>query len=206
MQRSRAPKTRANRRDPPEASVRRPRAPNATPLALASAAGRRGKLLLRLDRFGLSLAAAGSFFFWSGVLSAGSYLAAARIARRIGLVNTMVFTHLPSNILLILVPFAPSLWLALALLLARSALSQMDVPTRTSYVMAVVTPGERAAAAGVTAVPRSLAAAASPLAAGYMLGLSAFGWPLVAAGALKAIYDVLLLVLFRHRRPPEEQR
>ncbi|HET7595033.1 MAG TPA: MFS transporter [Stellaceae bacterium] len=157
------------------------------------------------DRFGLSLAAAGSFFFWSGVLSAGSYLAAARIARKIGLVNTMVFTHLPSNILLILAPFAPSLWLALALLLARSALSQMDVPTRTSYVMAVVTPGERAAAAGVTAVPRSLAAAASPLAAGYLLGLSAFGWPLVAAGALKGIYDVLLLLLFRHRRPPEEQ-
>lgn len=157
------------------------------------------------DRFGLSLAAAGSFFFWSGLLSAGSYLAAARIARRIGLVNTMVWTHLPSNLLLILAPFAPSLWLALALLLARSALSQMDVPTRTSYVMAVVTPGERAAAAGVTAVPRSLAAAASPLASGYLLGLSAFGWPLVAAGALKGIYDVLLLLLFRHQRPPEEQ-
>jgi MFS family permease len=157
------------------------------------------------NRFGLSLAAAGSFFFWSGLLSAGSYLAAARIARRIGLVNTMVWTHLPSNILLILAPFAPSLWLALALLLARSALSQMDVPTRTSYVMAVVTPGERAAAAGVTSVPRSLAAAASPLASGYLLGLSAFGWPLVAAGALKGIYDVLLLLLFRHRRPPEER-
>ena len=157
------------------------------------------------NRFGLSLAAAGSFFFWSGLLSAGSYLAAARIAGRIGLVNTMVWTHLPSNILLILAPFAPSLWLALALLLARSALSQMDVPTRTSYVMAVVTPGERAAAAGVTSVPRSLAAAASPLASGYLLGLSAFGWPLVAAGALKGIYDVLLLLLFRHRRPPEEQ-
>jgi hypothetical protein len=81
----------------------------------------------------------------------------------------------------------------------------MDVPTRTSYVMAVVTPGERAAAAGVTSVPRSLAAAASPLASGYLLGLSAFGWPLVAAGALKGIYDVLLLLMFRHRRPPEEQ-
>jgi len=157
------------------------------------------------NRFGLSLAAAGSFFFWSGLLSAASYLAAARIARRIGLVNTMVWTHLPSNLLLILAPFAPSLWLALTLLLARSALSQMDVPTRTSYVMAVVTPGERAAAAGVTSVPRSLAAAASPLASGYLLGLSAFGWPLVAAGVLKAVYDVLLLLLFRHRRPPEEQ-
>ena len=145
------------------------------------------------------------FFFWSSVASAFSYPVAARIAARIGLINTMVFTHLPSNLLLILAPFAPSLWLALLLLLARAALSSMDVPARTSYVMAVVTPPERAAAAGVTSVPRSLAAAASPLAAGYLLGLSAFGWPLVAAGALKAIYDLLLLALFRHRRPPEEQ-
>jgi MFS family permease len=156
------------------------------------------------DRFGLSLAEAGTFFFWSGVLSAGSFLAAARIARHIGLVNTMVWTHLPSNLCLVAVPFAPDLWVALALLLLRSALSQMDVPTRTSYVMAVVTPGERAAAASLTAVPRSLAAAASPLAAGYLLLLSSFGWPLVAAGVLKSIYDLLLLALFRHRRPPEE--
>jgi predicted MFS family arabinose efflux permease len=156
-------------------------------------------------RFDLSLAAAGTFFFWSGLLAAGSYLAAARIARRIGLVNTMVWTHLPSNLCLILVPFMPSLWLALALLLVRSALSQMDVPTRTSYVMAVVTPAERAAAASVTAVPRSLAAAASPMIAGYMLAASPFGWSLVAAGALKAVYDLLLLVMFRHRRPPEEE-
>ena len=157
------------------------------------------------DRFGLSLAAAGSFFFWSGLLSAASYLAATRIAGRIGLVNTMVFTHLPSNLFLMLVPLAPSLWLALLLLLLRSALSQMDVPTRTSYVMAVVTPGERAAAASVTAVPRSLAAAAGPLFAGYLLTFSLFGWPLVASGALKSVYDLLLLALFRHRRPPEEQ-
>ena len=158
-----------------------------------------------VDRFGLSLADAGNFFFWSGLLSAASYLAAARIAARIGLVNTMVFTHLPSNLLLILAPFAPSAGWAMALLLLRSALSQMDVPTRTSYVMAVVTPEERAAAASVTAVPRSLAAALSPLAAGYLLLLSAFGWPLVAAGALKSVYDLLLLALFRHRRPPEER-
>jgi predicted MFS family arabinose efflux permease len=156
------------------------------------------------DRFGLSLAAAGTFFFWSGLLSAGSYLAATRLAGRIGLVNTMVWTHLPSNLLLILAPFAPSLPLALGLLLLRSALSQMDVPTRTSYVMAVVTPGERAAAASVTSVPRSLAAAAAPVAAGWLLALSSFGWPLVAAGLIKAVYDVLLLVMFRHRRPPEE--
>jgi MFS family permease len=156
-------------------------------------------------RFDLSLAAAGTFFFWSSLLAAGSYLAATRIARRIGLVNTMVWTHLPSNLCLILVPFMPSLWLALALLLVRSALSQMDVPTRTSYVMAVVTPAERTAAASVTAVPRSLAAAASPIIAGYMLAASPFGWSLVAAGALKAVYDLLLLGMFRHRRPPEEQ-
>jgi sugar phosphate permease len=102
------------------------------------------------------------------------------------------------------VPFAPTLWLSLALLLLRSALSSMDVPPRTSYVMAVVTPAERAAAASVTSVPRSLAASASPLLAGYMLALSAFGWPLVAAGALKAVYDLLLLFLFRRHRPPEE--
>jgi MFS family permease len=156
------------------------------------------------EHYGLSLAAAGAFFFWSGLLAAGSYLVATRLAGRIGLVNTMVFTHLPSNLLLILVPFAPSLAVALALLLLRSALSNMDVPTRTSYVMAVVMPGERAAAASVTAVPRSLAAAASPVAAGYLLALSSFGWPLVAAGVLKAVYDLLLLVTFRHRRPPEE--
>jgi MFS family permease len=157
------------------------------------------------ERYGLSLAAAGTIFFWTGVLAAASYLAAARIARRIGLVNTMVFTHLPSNLCLILVPFAPSLTLAVALLLVRSALSQMDVPTRSSYVMAVVTPSERAAAASLTSVPRSLAAALSPLAAGYLLALSSFGWPLVISGALKGLYDILLLLSFRRHRPPEER-
>jgi MFS family permease len=158
------------------------------------------------DRFGVSLVDLGWIFFATGLLAAASYLAAPPIAQRIGLVNTMVFTHLPSNILLILVPFAPSLGIAVALLLARSLLSQMDVPTRTSYVMAVVTPGERAAAASITSVPRGLAAAASPLVAGWLLALSPFGWSLVAAGVLKAVYDVLLLRLFRHRRPPEERR
>src|SRR6185437_15746358 len=157
------------------------------------------------DRYGLSLAAAGTIFFWTGVLAAASYLAAARIARRVGLVNTMVFTHLPSNLCLILVPFAPGLTLAVALLLVRSALSQMDVPTRSSYVMAVVTPAERAAAASITSVPRSLAAAMSPLAAGYLLALSSFGWPLVISGALKGLYDILLLLSFRRHRPPEER-
>jgi MFS family permease len=156
------------------------------------------------DRFGLSVSAAGSIFFWTSVLAAFSYPAAARLSRRIGLINTMVFTHLPSNLCLMLMPFAPSLWVAVALLLIRSALSQMDVPTRTSYVMAVVTPEERTAAASITSVPRSLASALSPSIAGYLLTLSGFGWPLVIGGAIKAIYDLLLLGMFRHVRPPEE--
>jgi predicted MFS family arabinose efflux permease len=156
------------------------------------------------ERFGLSLAAAAAIFFWTGVLSALSYFAAAWIAERVGLVNTMVFTHLPANLCLALVPFAPSLSLAITLLLVRSALSQMDVPTRTSYVMAVVSPGERPAAASVTAVPRSLAAAVSPMLAGAMLATSGFGWPLLLAGGLKITYDLLLLALFRNVRPPEE--
>lgn len=157
------------------------------------------------QRFDLSVTTAGTIFFWSGVLSAGSYLVAARLAGRIGLVNTMVFTHLPSNVFLLLVPFMPNLPLAILLLLARSALSQMDVPTRNSYLMAVVPPEERAAAASVTTAPRTLASAVSPLAAGYLLGLSSFGWPLVLAGALKGIYDVLLLAMFARVRPPEEE-
>jgi predicted MFS family arabinose efflux permease len=156
------------------------------------------------ERFGLSLAAAGAIFFWTGLLSALSYLAAVPIARRIGLINTMVFTHLPANICLVLVPFAPSLGPAIALLLIRSALSQMDVPTRTSYVLAVVTPAERTAAASVTAVPRSLAAAASPMLAGSLLAASGFGWPLVVSGGLKIAYDLTLLAMFRKVRPPEE--
>jgi MFS family permease len=156
------------------------------------------------QHFDLSLAAAATIFFWSGVLSAFSFPVAVWIAQRIGLVNTMVFTHLPANLCLMLVPLAPSLPLAIALLLVRAALSSMDVPTRTSYVMAVVTPAERAAAASVTALPRSLAAALSPLLAGWLLGASPFGWPLVIGGGLKVVYDLLLLLMFRQVRPPEE--
>jgi hypothetical protein len=103
------------------------------------------------------------------------------------------------------VPLAPTLGIAIALLLMRSALSQMDVPARTSYVMAVVTPPERPAAASVTAAPRSLAGAASPVLAGYLLGLSSFGWPLVIGGSLNSLYDLLLFFMFRKVRPPEEQ-
>lgn len=156
------------------------------------------------EKFQLSTAVAGTIFFWTGVFTALSYLVAVRIADRFGLVNTMVFTHLPSSLLLLLMPFVPSLAWVIVLLLARSALSQMDVPTRSSYVMAVVSPGERAAAASITAVPRSLASAMSPLLAGWLLGMSAFGWPLAIAGAIKIVYDLLLLATCRSVRPPEE--
>jgi MFS family permease len=157
------------------------------------------------ERFDLSLSAASLFFFWSGTLSAFSYPVAAWLARRIGLINTMVFTHIPSSIFLILAAFSPDLILTLALLLVRSALSQMDVPTRTSYVMAVVTPAERTAAASVTAVPRSLASSLSPALAGALLATPFSGLPLVACGVLKIVYDLALLYSFRHVKPPEER-
>jgi MFS family permease len=155
------------------------------------------------QNYGLSTAVAGNIFLWSGILSALSYGVAARLSNRFGLVNTMVFTHLPSNIFLVMVPFMPGLAWAIALLLIRSALSQMDVPTRSSYVMAVVAPSERAAAASIMAVPRSLASAISPTLSGYLLSASPFGWPLVAAGCLKITYDLLLLLTCRKIRPPE---
>ena len=161
-------------------------------------------VLWLFQRFDMSLAEASVFFFWASTLSAFSYPAAARIAKRIGLVNTMVFTHIPSSLFLILAAFSSSLPLTLGLLLARSALSQMDVPTRTSYVMAVVTPPERPAAASVTAVPRSLASSLSPTLGGMLLTTSFSGLPLVICGALKIIYDVALLFSFRHVKPPEE--
>jgi MFS family permease len=156
------------------------------------------------QKFDLSLAAAGAFFFWSGVLSAFSFPVAAWIGNRIGLVNTMVFTHIPSSLCLIAAAFAPSLEWALALLLVRAALSQMDVPTRSSYVMAVVTEAERPAAASVTAVPRSLASAASPALAGALFAAGFQAWPLLLCGGLKIAYDLMLLAAFRHIKPPEE--
>ena len=157
------------------------------------------------QRFDMSLAAAGAIFFWTGILTAASYVVAVRIAGRFGLINTMVFTHLPSSLCLILIPFMPDLGWAIALLFLRAALSQMDVPTRSSYVMAIVPPAERPAAASITSVPRSLASAASPFLAGWLLTLSSFGWPLLAAGGIKIVYDVLLYVLFRNVKPPEEE-
>ncbi len=157
------------------------------------------------QRFELSLSAASLFFVWATTLSAFSYPVAARLAKHIGLINTMVFTHIPSSIFLILAAFSPNLLVTLALLLLRSALSQMDVPTRTSYVMAVVTPAERTAAASVTAVPRSLASSISPAVAGVLLATPFSGLPLILCGGLKIAYDLVLLWSFRHVRPPEEQ-
>jgi MFS family permease len=156
------------------------------------------------ERFDLSISAASLFFFWAGTLSAFSYPVAAWLARRIGLVRTMVFTHIPSSLFLVLAAFASNLYVVLALLLLRAALSQMDVPTRTSYVMAVVTPQERATAASVTAVPRSLASSVSPTFAGLLLNSAFPGLPLVLCGVLKIAYDLALLFSFRHIKPPEE--
>jgi sugar phosphate permease len=154
------------------------------------------------ERFDLSLETAGAIFFAAGLLSALSQLASPLLADRIGLIRTMAYTHMPSNVFLILAALMPTAPLAVAMLLARTALSQMDVPARQSYVMSVVPPEERAAAASVTNVPRSLASAATPLLAGAMLSNSTFGWPLIVAGVMKALYDVLLLVMYRN--VPEE--
>ena len=149
------------------------------------------------QRFGMSLTAAGAFFFWTGLLAACSQLAAGPLARRIGMINTMVFTHIPSSLCLIGAALAPSLPLALGLLLVRSALSQMDVPARSAFVMSVVTPAERPAAASFTAVPRSLAAAVSPSITGAFFAVGAMATPLVGCGVLKIVYDLALFAAFR---------
>lgn len=149
------------------------------------------------QRFGLSLAAAGAFFFGSGLLGAVSQLAAPYLAKRIGLVNTMVFTHIPASLCLIGAAFATDLRLALGLLLARALVSSMDVPARSAFVMSVVQPHERAAAASFTAVPRSLASAASPLLAGWLFQSGWAAAPLVLCGVLKIAYDLALWRAFR---------
>jgi MFS family permease len=143
-------------------------------------------------------------FFWVGVLSGLSLLAAGWLAERIGLLNTMVFTHLPSQVLLVLVPLAPVSWLAVALFLARMSISQMDVPTRQSYTMAVVDPDERTATAGITNVARTTATAISPTFAGMAFNAAALGLPFFIAGALKIVYDIAIYFTFRNVRPPEE--
>lgn len=157
-------------------------------------------------RFGLTPAVLGAIFFGANILAGVSGLSAAWVARKIGLINTMVFTHLPSNILLILVPFVPSLALAITLLLLRFSISQMDVPTRQSYTMAVVDPDERSAAAGVTGVARTIGASLSPIFTGLFLSNPAFlGLPFVISGSLKIVYDLALYYNFRTMKPPEEK-
>jgi MFS family permease len=148
-------------------------------------------------RFDLSVATAGTIFFASSLAGALSQFLSPRLARRIGLVRTMVYTHLPANLLLVAAGLMPRLELAVACLILRASVSSMDVPARQAYVMAVVPPEERAAAASVTNVPRSLAAAIPPVLTGLMLERTSFGWPLIIAGALKATYDLLLLAQFR---------
>jgi MFS family permease len=154
--------------------------------------------------FHFSLATTGTLFFWWGLLAALSQLAAPPLARRIGLIGTMVFTHIPANLALIAAAFAPSRFWVLALLSLRALLSSMDVPARTSFVMAVVTPAERSAAAAVTNIPRSLAAAASPSLAGALLATTLFGWPLLIRGGLAIVYDIALWRMFRSVRPLDD--
>jgi len=157
-------------------------------------------------RFGVQPPVLGSIFFGANVLAAISALSAARLARRFGLLNTMVFTHLPSNMLLILVPLMPSLPLAIAMLLVRFSISQMDVPTRQSYTMAAVSPEERSAAGGVTGVARTVGASLSPVVAGWMLGVAALlSAPFFVAGGLKIAYDLLLYATFRKIKLPDER-
>ena len=155
------------------------------------------------ERYGMSLAAAGAFFFWTGLLSAVSQLAAGPLARRIGMINTMVFTHIPSSLFLIGAALASDLHVVLACLLARSLLSQMDVPARGAFVMTVVTPAERPAAASFTSVPRSLASAVSPSITGAMFAAGAMAAPLVACGVLKIAYDLALYAAFRRAESGE---
>jgi MFS family permease len=157
-------------------------------------------------RYGIDPAELGVIFFWANILAGLSALAASRLAHRFGLIRTMVATHLPSNVLLILVPLMPNLASAIAVLLARFSISQMDVPTRQSYTMAVVSPDERAAAAGITGVARTIGAAVSPLFVGYFFARpNLIDLPFFIAGVLKIAYDLLLYRAFVSVRPPEEK-
>ena len=155
-------------------------------------------------RFKTDLNALGGIFFGTNILAALSFLAAPAIARRIGLLNTMVFTHLPSNFLILLVPLMPNVELAVTILLIRHLLSQMDVPTRQSYTMAVVDPDERAASAGILSVARNAGAAMAPLFTGAILAVPSLGVPFLLAGGIKVVYDLWIFAIFRHVKPPEE--
>jgi len=157
-------------------------------------------------KFGVDLAILGGIFFGTTLLSGLSALAAVPLAKRFGLLNTMVFTHLPSNVLLMLVPFMPTLWLAVGVLLARHLIAQMDVPTRQSYVNAIVPAAERSAANGITTTIRQVGTALGPLVAGPLMGIpAAAGWCFVISGALKSTYDLVIWRTFNHVKPPEER-
>jgi predicted MFS family arabinose efflux permease len=156
-------------------------------------------------KFGVEPATLGAIFFGANILAGISALSAARLARKFGLINTMVFTHIPSSILLILVPLMPNLTLAIVVFLLRFTISQMDVPTRQSYTMAVVKPEERSAASGVTNVVRSVGASISPAMCGRLLASpSLMSVPFFLAGGLKILYDLILYRSFKRIRPPEE--
>lgn len=157
-------------------------------------------------KFGVDTGVLGSIFFGANILAGISSLLAVKIAEKFGLINTMVFTHIPSNILLILVPLMPTLPLAIGVLLLRFSISQMDVPTRQSYTMAVVAPDERSAASGVTAIARSVGASLSPVLTGVFFGIPALlSIPFFLSGGLKIVYDLLLWREFRTVKPPEEK-
>ena len=156
-------------------------------------------------RYETDLNTLGGIFFGTNLLAALSFLAAPAIARRFGLLNTMVFTHLPSNVLLLLIPLMPNLELAVVMLLVRNLLSQLDVPTRQSYAMAVVDPDERAASAGILSVARNAGAAIAPLFTGPILTVPSLGLPFLLAGGLKIIYDLWIFAVFRKVKPPEEE-
>jgi MFS family permease len=157
-------------------------------------------------RYGLDGVAVGGVFFAARGLNALSYFAAAALARRLGLIRTMVITHLPSSVVLLVLPFVAAPWLAIALFLVRESMVQMDVPARQSYVAAVTAPGERTFALGVTSLARNLGWAAGPGLAGAAMGLLGLGAPLFGGAALKIVYDLVLYVSYRHVRPPEEAR
>lgn len=156
-------------------------------------------------RYGTDLTALGGIFFGTNLLAALSFLAAPALARRFGLLNTMVLTHLPSNFLLLLVPLMPDVEWAVAILLIRHLLSQMDVPTRQSYTMAVVAPEERSASAGMLSVARNVGAAVAPVFTGSILAAPSLGVPFLLAGGLKIVYDLWIFALFRRVKPPEEK-
>ncbi len=156
-------------------------------------------------RFGLNIETQTWIFFGAGIITAISFFLAERIARKIGLLNTMVFTHIPSNIFLLLIAFSTTPVMAIILLFLRQSLSQMDVPTRQSYTMAIVKPEERTATASITNIPRSISQAGSPYLSSYAISIGSYSIPFILSGSIKIIYDILIFLTFRKIKPPEEK-